>query len=133
MKTIVKHFIIYTVTLYLLRLVFGGMEFENGITTIVVTGAVLTVTGMLIKPLINLLILPINLVTFGLFKWASFAITLYLVTLLVSGFKIKEFLFPGFSTYWFSIPPIALTGLFAFLAFSFIISFVSSTIYSVLK
>jgi putative membrane protein len=109
------------------------MEFENGFTTIVVTGAVLTLTGMLIRPLINLLLLPINLITFGLFKWVSFAITIYLVTLLVSGFKISEFVFSGFSTYWFVVPEIALSGLFAFLAFSFIISFVSSTIYSILK
>lgn len=133
MKTILKHFIIYTATIYLLSLAFGGMEFENGITTIIVTGAVLTLIGMLIRPLINLLLLPINLITFGLFKWASFAITLYLVTLLVSGFKITGFLFSGFSTYWFVVPEIALSGLFAFLAFSFIISFVSSTIYSILK
>jgi putative membrane protein len=133
MKTIIKHFIIYTATLYLLSLVVRGMEFSNGATTMIVTGAVLTLTGMLVRPLINLLLLPINLVTFGLFKWASFAITLYLVTLLVSGFKITNFVYPGFSAYWFSIPEITLTGLFAFLAFSFIISFVSSTIYSIFK
>ena len=133
MKTIIKHLLINTGTLYLVSSIVHGMEFANGFTTLLIAGAVLTITTMLIRPLINILLLPINLITFGLFKWVSYAITIYLVTLLVSGFKIREFLFPGFSTYWFNIPEIALTGLFAFLAFSFIISFVSSTIYSILK
>ena len=133
MKTIIKHLLINTGTLYLVSSVFRGMEFSNGFTTLLVTGAVLTVTTMLIRPLINILLLPINLITFGLFKWVSYAITIYLVTLLVTGFRIKEFLYPGLSTYWFNIPEIALTGFFAFLAFSFIISFVSSTIYTILK
>lgn len=133
MKTILKHFLINTGTLYLVSSYVSGMRFSNGLTTLFVTGAVLTLTTMLIRPLINLLLLPINLITFGLFKWVSYAITLYLVTLLVTGFKIKDFIYPGFSTYWFNVPQIYLTGFFAFLAFSFIISFISSTIYAIIK
>lgn len=133
MRSILKHLIINTGTLYIVSSVIKGINFENGLTTLFITGGVLTITTMLIRPLINLLLLPINLVTFGLFKWVSYAITLYLVTLLVSGFKITSFFYPGITTYWFNLPVISLTGVFAFLAFSFIISFVSSTIYSIIK
>lgn len=133
MRTILKHFLINTGTLYFISTMASGIEFSNGLTTLVITGAVLTLASMLVRPLINLLLLPINLITFGLFKWVSFAITLYLVTLLVTGFKISDFVFPGYSTYWFNLPQITLYGFFAFLAFSFIISFVSSTVYTIIK
>lgn len=133
MKRILKHFVIDTVTLYVISQGISGMNFVGGIQTLFLTGAVLSLSQMIIRPLINLLILPINLITFGLFKWVSYAITLYLVTLLVSGFKISSFNYPGMSSYWFNIPQVSLDGFLAFIAFSFVISTVSSIIVWLMK
>ena len=130
---IIKYFVIDTVTLYLVSQAVRGMNFDGGVKTLILAGVVLAISQFLIKPLINILLLPLNLLTFGLFKWASYAVTLYLVTLLVSGFKIAEFYFPGVSTYWFNLPIIALTGFLAFIAFSFLISTVSSIISWIMK
>lgn len=130
---IIKNLIIDIVTLFAISQVVSGMTFEGGIQTLLLTGAVLSACQFLVRPLINILLLPINLLTFGLFKWVGYAVTLYLVTLLVSGFKISEFHFAGFSSYWFSIPTIDLTGFLAFLAFSFLISSISSIISWLMK
>jgi putative membrane protein len=133
MKTILKHFIINTVSLYLVSLIISGIIFAEGTYSVLLAGIVLTLTTMIIKPIINLLLLPINLVTFGLFRWVGFAITLYLVTLIVPGFKLLDFVFKGFSTYWFSIPAVSLSGILAFIAFSFIISLIASIGYWIFK
>ncbi len=133
MKKIVKHFVIDTVTLYLISQVVRGISFEGGTQTLLLTGAVLSVSQMLIRPLINLLLLPINLLTFGLFKWVSYAVTLYLVTLAVSGFKISSFYYSGMSSYWFNVPEVYFTGLLAFVVFSLVISLVSSIIVWLMK
>lgn len=133
MRTLFKHFVIDTVSLYLISLVIAGIVFQKGIETLLLTGLVLMLTTMIVRPIINLLLLPINLITFGLFKWVTYAITLYLVTLIVPGFKILDFAFAGFHSIWFSIPAISLSGLFAFIAFSFLISFVSSLVYWLFK
>lgn len=133
MKTILKHFIINTVSLYLVSLVISGIVFAEGTYSILLAGIVLTLTSMIIRPIINILLLPINLVTFGLFRWAGFAITLYLVTLIVPGFKLMDFTFKGFSSYWFTIPPISISGVLAFIAFSFLISMVGSFGYWIFK
>jgi len=133
MKTILKHFIIDTVTLYVISLVISGIVFEKGIETLLLTGFVLMLTTMVIQPMINLLLLPINLITFGLFKWVTYAITLYLVTLAVPGFKLLDFAFGGLINPWFPIPAFSVGGPLAFIAFSFIISFVSSLIYWIFK
>jgi len=103
-----------------------GLIFSDGLNTVILTGIALAVTSLIIKPIINLLLLPLNLITFGLFRWVSYAVTLYIVTLIVPGFEITNFVFAGYPSYWITIPPITLTGVLAFIAFSFIISIFSS-------
>lgn len=110
----------------MVSLVVSGIVFAEGTYSILLSGLVLTLTSLVIKPIINILLLPLNLITFGLFRWAGFAVTLYIVTLIVPGFKILDFAFKGFSSYWINIPGLSLSGLLAFLAFSFLISMVAS-------
>ena len=133
MKTILKHFIINTVSLYLVSLAITGIIFNDGTYSIVLAGVALTLATLIIRPVINILLLPINLITFGLFRWAGFAVSLYLVTLVVPGFKILDFAFKGFSSSWFSIPPVFITGILAFLVYSFLISMVASIMYWIFK
>jgi len=133
MRTIIKHFIIDTITLYLISQAVKGIVFTEGTYTLLLAGLVLMLATNLVRPIINILLLPINLVTFGLFKWVTYAITLYLVTLVVPGFSIGEFVFAGFSSYWFSIPGLSLAGVLAFIAFSFVISTISSILYWIFK
>ncbi len=133
MKTILRHYLVDTVALYLASTFVGGIYFANGISTLLLAGIALTIATLLIKPIINVLLLPINLITFGLFKWASSVIALYLVTLVINGFKITHFAYAGLSTKWLDIPSFTLNGFLAFIAFSLIISFISSFMYWLLK
>ena len=111
MRTILKHFIIDTVCLYLISQAVTGIVFSNGFTLSLLTGFVLMVATMVVKPILNILLLPLNLITFGFFKWVTYAITLYLVTLVVPGFHLGDFVFKGFTSYWFTIPGISLTNI----------------------
>lgn len=133
MKRLLRHFVIDTTCLYLVSQFVSGLVFSRGIFTLLVTGAVLSITTVLVKPIINILLLPINLITFGLFKWVAYAVTLYLVTLLVSDFSITGFHFSGLSTYLFSIPSINLPGVLGIIAFSFLISLLTSIILWIMK
>jgi putative membrane protein len=133
MRSLIKHFILDTIALYLISQVISGIIFEEGMATLFLAGGVLMIANMIIKPVINVLLLPINLVTFGLFKWVTYAVTLYLVTLVVPGFKLGQFIFAGFNSYWFNVPGITLSGILAFIAFSFVISFVSSVLHWIFK
>ncbi len=128
-KKILRHFIVNTFILYIVSQIASGLYFEKGIETVIIAGAGLTVASLLAKPIINLLLLPINLITFNLFKWVSSAIALYLVTLVVDGFKITGFVFAGLTSQWLDIPSINLGGFLAYVAFSFIFSLFASFIY----
>lgn len=133
MRTLLKHFLIDTVTLYLISQAVIGITFAQGTYTLFLAGFVLMLATMIVKPILNILLLPLNLITFGLFKWVTYAITLYLVTLVVPGFTLGQFIFKGFSSYWFAVPGISLYGILAFIAFSFVISTVSSLLYWIFK
>ncbi len=133
MKRILRHYVIDTVTLYLVSKMTEGLVFQKGLESILLAGVGLALTTMLLRPIINILLLPINLITFGLFKWISSAITLYLVTLVVPGFNILGFNFLGFSTSYFSLPAFSLGGIFVYVGFSFLISIISSLIFWLVK
>jgi putative membrane protein len=133
MRSLIKHFLIDTVTLYLISQAVLGITFTEGFYTLFLAGFVLMLATLVVRPVINVLLLPINLITFGLFKWVTYAVTLYLVTLVVPGFHLADFVFKGLSSYWFSIPGLSLSGLLAFIAFSFVISTVSSALYWIFK
>ncbi len=133
MRKALKYFIESSVSLYLVSLLATGLVFEKGLTTVMIAGVALSVATLIIKPVINILLLPLNLITFGLFRWVGYAVALYIVTLVVPGFKVLDFAFKGFSTYWLVIPPVTLHGLLALVIFSFVISITSSLLDWLLK
>ena len=120
---------IATFSLWTVSSIAEGIVFEKSPETLFLAGAGLTVALLVGRPIINLLLLPINMVTFGLFRWVSSAIALYLVTLVVPGFKIAGFHYSGFTSVWFDIPEINFKGVLAFIAFSFLLSIITSFIY----
>lgn len=122
MRKILRHFFENTLALYFVSQIASGMVFSAGVETFLKTAVVLTLVSFLAKPAISLLLLPLNLVTFGVFKWVSSAVALYVVTLIVSEFKVIGFNFAGFTSKWFDLPGIHFTGFLAYIAFSFLLS-----------
>ena len=129
MKKILRHFFIETFILFVVSRIAEGLVFSQGLKTLALAGAAIAAASFLVKPVINIFLLPINLVTFNLFKWLSAAITLYLVTLVVPGFGVTGFVFTGYSSELISLPPISLGGPLAYIAFSFLLSVITAFIY----
>jgi putative membrane protein len=133
MKRILRHFVIDTVSIFLVSSIASGMVFSKGIETLLLTGLGLTVASLIAKPVINILLLPVNLITFGLFRWVAAVAVLYIVTLVVPGFKIEGFNFAGYSSVWFDVPALVFGSYLAYVAFSFLHSLISSFIYWLIK
>jgi putative membrane protein len=133
MKSVIRHFTIDTYCLWLTSNFASGMVFQKGFMTLVIAGVAITFVSVLAKPVINLMLLPINILTFGIFRWVGSAVILYLVTLLVKDFKIISFNYTGLSSKWFDIPILHFEGLMAFVAYSLILSVIMSVIYWLIK
>lgn len=134
MKRILRSILIESVVIYLVAQFTSGLIFEGGVSAMIATGAALALASMLVRPVVNILLLPINLLTFGLFKWLSNAITLYIVDLVLNQFKVEKFSFVGISNDWFTIPAYATENIIiSYILFSFMIFLISSIIYWIIK
>ena len=133
MKKALRHYAVVTYSLWITANIANGIIFEKGFRTLLITGIVFMGASLLAKPVINILLLPINLVTFGLFRWVSSAIVLFLVTLLVPSFKLANFTFVGYSSKWIELPALNFHGFLAYVAFAFLITTITSLIFWLIK
>ncbi|MBX4205806.1 phage holin family protein [Candidatus Microgenomates bacterium] len=134
MKSIFRSIIVEALVLYLIAQATTGLNFSGGYWAIFATGVALALATLLVKPIVNILLLPINLVTFGLFKWIGNAVTLYIVDLVLDQFKVGEFSFSGFSNEWITLPAYHTNSMIlSYIFFSFIIFFVAGIIYWLIK
>jgi putative membrane protein len=129
MKTLLRSFVFHAFVIWFLAANIGGIHYGNDPKILLLAALALTFVDMLIKPVINLLILPFNLITLGTFRWVSSVFTLYLTTLLVPGFAIVAFTYPGLNAGFIIIPAITLSLLGAYIALSVLSSLLVSFIY----
>lgn len=133
MKSLFKLYIINTASLFLISKFIQGIYFGNEYYSLFIAGGVLTMVSLLAKPIIKILILPLNLVTFGFFNWVSSAFVFYLVGLIIKDFKINYFSFSGFSNLWIDIPGVNFSGVLSYIAYSFVFSVIYSFFHWLIK
>ncbi len=126
MKTIVREIAIYTLSLYLLPMVIPGLKITGGFLTLLIGGGALVLMFLIIKPIFNIITLPINILTLGLFSIFTNVIILYLLTLFVSGISILPFIYPRTEFFGFIIPKIYFPMFFAYIYTAFVLSFIVS-------
>ena len=129
MKTVIRNIVFYSFSLFALTQTLSGVKITGGAETYLLGGVALSIIFLLIKPVLNLLTLPLNLVTLGAFSFLTNVIILYLLTVFVPKIKITSFVFQGFSYAGFLIPKTYVNQIFAFivcgLALSSIITFLT--------
>ena len=111
----------------------GGINFAKGLETFLMAALAISIGNHFVRPILNILLLPINLLTLGLFRWVTNVLMMYAVTMVVPGFSIGAFNSQATVLQGISIPEIHLTGIGAFLLISFLISFLSSFLYWLAK
>jgi len=132
MKKPLKHFILNLVSIAILSNIFSGVSYQQNFTILLTASLILSLANLLIKPILKIILLPINIITFGLAGWFIQVILLYLTTLLVEGFTITTFSLGPLNLIWFTLPTIVFSGFFAYLAASLGYSLINSLIFWVL-
>lgn len=133
MKKHLRLFLINFVALWLTVEALEGVTFSGGYKTLALAALTLTLVNFVIKPLIGLLLLPINLLTLGCFRWLVNVLSLYLVTIIVPQFQIQSFRFAGFSHQGFIIPAVNLNTFWAFVIASLFISLLTTLLLWLVK
>lgn len=81
--------------------------------------------NMILVPILKILLLPLNLLTLGVFAWITNVLALYALTTAVSDFQLVPFNFAGFSASFVVIPPYELSTFLVAVAASFLIGIIT--------
>lgn len=95
MKRVLRSFLFSVIALFGTAQIIEGFSFGNDPTTLIVAAVVFGVVNSFLKPILKLITLPFNLMTFGLFSFLVNAALLYLTIQIVPGLSITAFHFPG--------------------------------------
>lgn len=126
MKPFFQETVINGVAIYIASLYFSGISVSGGFWSFATAAALLAVGFRILRPVLNIMTLPLNLITFGLFQLLTIAFIVFLITLLYPNLRITPFYFEGTQFFGIIIQPFQV-GLFL----SYII--ISGTIYFINK
>jgi putative membrane protein len=119
-RNFVKNILFNAFAIFFISQVLPGVKVFGGLPTYLLGGLALTLLLKLLKPILNILALPLNIVTLGFFSFLINVIIFYILTVLVIGITISSFTFPGYEYAGFIIPKIYVNTLFAFILVSFL-------------
>ncbi len=112
---------------------YPGFSYHNNYYTLLLAGGIFALLTIFVKPILKLLSLPFNLITFGLFSFFINIIILYSISYFVHDFKIVGFHFPGLTLSGFFLPAYDLNQLVSALVASVIIGMFSTFLHWIFK
>lgn len=126
MKPFFQEIVVNIVAIYIASYLFSGIVISGGFWSIFTAAMFLAVGFRILRPILNIMTLPLNFITFGLFQLLTIAFIVFLITLIYPQMRITEFYFQGTQFFGVIIQPFQV-GLFL----SYII--ISGTIYFINK
>jgi putative membrane protein len=104
MRKIIVSLLSTTASFYVAAYFLAGFKIDNTWSAYVIASLVFVIFNFFLSPIIKLLLLPINILTLGLFRWLTNVLVLYLFDLIYDGINIMAFTYPGYSSSVISIP-----------------------------
>ena len=100
----IRVFLFSVFALWLTSQALPGIAITGGWQTILFAGFILCLLVLIVAPILKILFIPINLLTFGLLAWFVNVIVIYLLTLFVPEIQVNAWTFGGWSWAGFVIP-----------------------------
>ena len=126
MKAFLRNILFNSFSIFVISQVLSGVHVSGGFPTYIFGGIALTLLLTILKPVLNVIAIPLNLITLGMFSFLVNVIIFYLLTVFVMDITISAFTFQGASYAGFIIPKLHFNILFAFVLTSFLQSVIVS-------
>jgi putative membrane protein len=91
LRKTIRTLVVSATALYCTTLIIPGFTINKGVKNIILASLVLFALNLLARPLIKLLLLPINLLTLGAFRWLTSVVLLYLLITILPEVNINPF------------------------------------------
>ena len=133
-RLLLRSIAINLASIYIAAMILSGViTFYGGFSTLILASLFISAANLIVKPLIHLLLLPIHLVTMGMFRWVANLITLYLVTLVFPGVKIHSFISPRMDLVYLIFPSVHFSAFGAFIIVTLTLTAVFHFLYWLLQ
>lgn len=131
MKHLIRVFLFNVFALWLTSQLVPALVTPGGWQIILFSGFILSILMLIVAPLLKILFIPINILTFGLLSWLVDVIVIYLLTVFVPEIRITSWAFGGASWQGFTIPPIHFNYFWALVITSLFISTITDLLHYV--
>lgn len=118
MKKILRLTLLFTFALVTANQIWGNLNFQFIPWTIIKTALVLSIFEVLLKPILKIILFPINLLTLGLFRIVIDTLGLYLAAFLFSDFYLQNIHSPANNLFGLNIPQLDFSGFWVYLVTS---------------
>lgn len=132
MKNFLRDGLIHAFSLFVAAAFYPGLIIPEPLTALLLIGFIFTLINYFVKPIIKLFLLPLNLLTLGLFRWVSNVVILLILTQINPAVRIVAFTTGPFSASGFTAPPLAVNLTLAYILGSFVLSLVYNCLDSIL-
>lgn len=86
------------------------LELTLGFENLLLAGVVLTALDTFLKPILKTIMLPVNVVTFGLLSWLAAVVVFWLTTVIIKGLVVVPYTTPQITTDFIIIPQYQIEG-----------------------
>lgn len=95
MKAIARFIAVNSLALFLTSLFLPGLKVSDGFMSFVIGGVLIAVISTILDPIIKILTLPFNILTFGFLSFLTTLAALFLITLFYKSISVTAFAFDG--------------------------------------
>lgn len=131
MKHLIRVFLFNIFALWLTSQILPTLVIAPGASTMALAGFVLSMLMLIVVPILKILFIPINILTFGLLSWFINVIVIYLLTVFVPEIRISAWLFEGAQWGGFVIPSMQISYTFAFIITSLMVTSITDILHYV--
>lgn len=131
MKYLLKVFLFQSFALWIVSQIIPALIIASGWQSLLFAGGILTLLTLLVAPLLKILFIPINIITFGLLSWMIHVIVLYILTIFVPSVSVVPWLYQGVTFAGFVIPSISFSYTVSLIIVSLAVSFVVNLLYDI--
>lgn len=133
MKSLLRALVVNVASLYLLTFAIPAIILTGGMRTYVIAALTLLVLNLIVKPVINLLLLPLNILTLGMFRWVTNTVIIWLTSVFVKDFHIGIFHFLGISYQGIVLPVMTLSAFWTTVVAAFMYSLLTGFLDWIMK
>jgi len=123
-RKLLRHYLIFVASIFLAAKFLPGVSFGNDLVILAKASLLLSLVHIFVRPIVNLVSLPINILTLGLFSFFVNGLMLYLVTLLIPVFKVTSFDFPDVNLGILKINSFYISSFMSFIIVALLISMI---------